>query len=68
MGRLQDIKVAFFVEQGFEDLEFWVTVMRLREEGATVSVVAPVADREYRGKVALTATSDVAAVDVSADA
>lgn len=68
MGRrLQDIKVAFLLEEGFEDLEFWVTVMRLREEGATVTVVAPAAGREYRGKNALTATSDAAAADVSAD-
>ena len=32
--RLQNKRIAFFVEEGFEDLEFWVTVMRLREEGA----------------------------------
>ena len=68
MGRrLQDIKVAFFLEEGFEDLEFWVTVMRLREEGAAVTVVAPAAGKEYRGKNALKATSDAAAADVSAD-
>ena len=32
--RLQDKKIAFLLDEGFEDLEFWVTVMRLREEGA----------------------------------
>jgi protease I len=26
--------------EGFEDLEFWVTVMRLREEGAEVETVS----------------------------
>ncbi|MDQ4059084.1 MAG: DJ-1/PfpI family protein, partial [Actinomycetota bacterium] len=66
-ARLQGTKVAFFVEEGFEDLEFWVTVMRLREERATVSIVAPAAGREYRGKHGLTATSDSAAADLSAD-
>ncbi|MGH2828307.1 MAG: type 1 glutamine amidotransferase domain-containing protein [Actinomycetota bacterium] len=66
-ARLQGTKVAFFVEEGFEDLEFWVTVMRLHEERAVVSIVAPAAGREYRGKHGLTATSDVAAADVSAD-
>ena len=27
---------AVLVAEGVEDLEYWVTVMRLREEGATV--------------------------------
>ncbi len=35
-GRLQGKRVVVLVAEGFEDLEFWVTVMRLREEGAVV--------------------------------
>jgi protease I len=66
-GRLEGRKVAVFLEDGFEDLEFWVTVMRLREEGAHVTVVAPKSGQEFRGKHALTATSDAAAADVKAD-
>ena len=30
--RLEHQHVAVFVAEGFEDLEFWVTVMRLRGE------------------------------------
>jgi putative intracellular protease/amidase len=37
--RLSNKRIAVFVEEGFEDLEFWVTVMRLREEGAQVTIV-----------------------------
>ncbi len=37
--RLKGKSVGVFIEEGFEDLEFWVTVMRLREEGATVQQV-----------------------------
>lgn len=66
-GRLEGRKVAVLVEEGFEDLEFWVTVMRLREEGAHVTFVAPKAGIEFRGKNALTATSDAAAGDVETD-
>lgn len=66
-GRLDGIKAAVFVDEGFEDLEFWVTVMRLREEGATATIVGPEAGAAYRGKNALEATSDVAADEVSAD-
>ena len=31
--KLRDKKVVVLVADGFEDLEYWVTVMRLREEG-----------------------------------
>ena len=64
--RLSGKKVAMFLEEGFEDLEFWVTVMRLREEGADVTIVATKV-HEVRGKNGLKAASDVAAEDVSAD-
>ena len=58
--RLKDKKIAVLLEEGFEDLEFWVTVMRLREEGATVTIVGTAADKTVRGKNGLSATSDVA--------
>lgn len=64
--RLENKRVAVFVEEGFEDLEFWVTVMRLREEGAKVTIVGTEAGKQVRGKNALTAKSEVAAKDVSA--
>jgi protease I len=63
-GRLEGRRVAVLLEEGFEDLEFWVTVMRLREEGALVTVIAPKAGVEFHGKHALTATSDAAVGDV----
>src|SRR4029078_2179257 len=65
--RLQNKKIVMFVEEGFEDLEFWVTVMRLREEGAQVTIVGAQANKTVHGKNALTARSDVAAQDVSAN-
>lgn len=64
--RLENKKIAVFLEEGFEDLEFWVPVMRLREEGATVTIVGVEAGKKVKGKNALTATSDVAAKDMSA--
>jgi deglycase len=66
MGSLSGKRIAVFLEEGFEDLEFWVTVMRLREEEAEVTVVSTQAGKQHRGKNALSATSDVAAKDVSA--
>ena len=64
--RLIGRRVAVLLDEGFEDLEFWVTVMRLREEGAEVQVVGTSAGKTVRGKNALQATSDVAATDVKA--
>ena len=66
--RLQNKKMAILVEDGFEDLEFWVPLMRMQEEGATVTVVSPVRGKIYKSKsCGLTGTSDVAADEVSAD-
>lgn len=50
---------------GFEDLEYWVTVMRLREEGAEVVSVGPGLD-PVSGKNGLEARADVTADEVDA--
>lgn len=60
-------RAALLVAEGFEDLEFWVTYMRLREARARVRIVGTVANKEYRGKNGLAASSEVSASDVSAD-
>ncbi len=65
--RLQNKRVGVFVEEGFEDLEFWVPVMRLREEGAQVTVIGSGRAERFRGKHCLEATPDVTADQVSAD-
>jgi protease I len=62
--RLSGKTVAVFVDDGFEDLEFWVTVMRLREEGALVRIAAAKAGAAHAGKNGLKAASDVAAADL----
>src|SRR5215210_7373311 len=62
---LRGKKVAVLVAEGFEDLEYWVTVMRLQEEGAEVISVGPNLDT-VSGKNALEASADVTAEDVDA--
>ncbi len=34
---LDGMRVVIFAAEGVEDLEYWVSVMRLREAGATVT-------------------------------
>jgi protease I len=53
--RLQAKVIGMFVEDGFEDLEFWVTVMRLREEGAEVPILGADRAKTYVGKNGLKA-------------
>lgn len=65
---LDDQRVAVLVDKSFEDLEFWVPVMRLREEGADVLIAGRNADRTFTGKHGLTATTEVAAHDLDASA
>jgi protease I len=61
--RLSGKKIVVLVAEGFEDLEYWVTVMRLREEGAEVISVGPDLDPVY-GKNALQAHVEATAGDV----
>ena len=56
--KLRTIQVVCLVGPEFEDLEFWVPVMRLREEGAQVTVAGAKAGEIVRGKGGLTATVD----------
>ena len=59
--KLEGKKVAVLVADGFEDLEYWVTVMRLQEEGAEVVTVGPDTEEPFYGKNALEAQADVTA-------
>lgn len=63
--RLSGKRVIYFVEEGAEDLEFWVPVMRLREEGAEVVVVGTGSKDEYTGKHGLTMKADTTADKVA---
>ena len=56
--RLQGKTIGYFVAQEVEDLEFWVPVMRLREEGARVIVIG-LSTETVRGKHGLEMTPDV---------
>lgn len=57
--RLENLKILSLVAPEFEDLEFWVPVMRLREEGAQVVVAGAKAGETNRGKGGLLATTDM---------
>lgn len=66
--RLTGKRVVVLVEDGFEDLEYWVTVMRLQEEGGQVVSAGPKRGAVVRSKSGgLTAEVERAAeeVDVS---
>ena len=65
---LTDRRIAILVGPGYEDLEFWVPLMRLQEEGADVTVVGIRAGESYASKSGgLTATAQKAANDVTAE-
>ncbi|HEY6408359.1 MAG TPA: type 1 glutamine amidotransferase domain-containing protein, partial [Ktedonobacteraceae bacterium] len=56
--RLLGKTIGYFVAQEVEDLEFWVPVMRLREEGAKVIVIG-LSTETVHGKHGLEMTPDV---------
>src|SRR5437763_8699827 len=56
--RLQGKTIGYFVAEEVEDLEFWVPVMRLREEGAKVIVIG-LSTQTVHGKHGLEMTPDV---------
>jgi len=64
---LDQQRIVVLVDKSFEDLEFWVPVMRLREERARVVVAGRDADSTFTGKHGLTATTEMAARDLAPD-
>lgn len=64
MGESAGGRVAVLVERLFEDLELWYPVLRLREAGARVTLIAPAGGR-YTGKHGLVAEADAAVDDVT---
>ena len=66
-GRLEGRRVVVLLAEGFEDLEFWVTVMRLREEGAAVTIAGLEAKTAVAARTACIAEADVTVHDVHAD-
>lgn len=64
---LDGIRFAVLVEDLYEDQELWYPVQRLKEAGASVTLVGPEAETTYQSKHGYPAKSDQAAGDVSAD-
>ena len=62
---LSGMPVAVLVADGVEDLEYWVSVMRLREAGATVTSVGMTLDTVH-GKNGLAARAGLLAADADA--
>lgn len=63
--RLKDKKIVALLEDDFEDLELWYPVLRLREEGAAVHLVAKEAEKVYKGKYGVPATADKAFSEIN---
>ena len=55
---LEHKKIAIFIADYFEDLEFWYPNIRLKEEGGEITVIGP-QKGSFHGKNGLTAKSDI---------
>lgn len=64
-GNLQGLRACVLAAEGVEDLEYYVTLMRLQEEGVQVDTVALSMDK-FAGKNGLIVTPD-ATIDEVAD-
>jgi protease I len=58
---LEGRRVALLAENMYEDLELWYPLIRLREAGAEVSVVAPSAGAVYKSKHGIEVKADLSA-------
>lgn len=65
--KLTGKRVAYFIEEGFEDLEFYVPMMRLKEEGAKVTVIGTGRAERFHGKHCLEGKADLRADQVGPD-
>lgn len=57
-------KILVLVGPEFEDLEFWVPVMRLQEEGADVLIAGSRAGEVFKGKTGIPAKAEIAFEEV----
>lgn len=62
--QLKNRKLAIFLENMYEDIEFWYPYYRMQEEGADVEVIAPKRG-EYKGKHGQKAAADKAIGEVN---
>ncbi len=62
---LKNKNIAMFVENSYEDLEFWYPYLRMKEAGAKVTVIAPKSET-YKGKHGLEAKADESIKNVAA--
>ena len=63
---LADAQIAVLAENQYQELELWYPLLRLREEGANVVVVGPVAGQPYASKLGYPVVPDVSINDVDA--
>lgn len=59
-------RVAVLAENMYEDMELWYPLLRLREAGAEVTVVAPKAGETYKSKHGLEVKADLSAEEADA--
>jgi protease I len=64
--KLKGKKIAVLAEKFYEDQELWYPVLRFREEGATVSVIAPKTDVTYESKHGYPVKADIASKSAKA--
>jgi protease I len=62
-----ELKIVFLVASEFEDLEFWVPYMRLKEDGFSLVIAGPNANETYRGKIGIPATAEISFKEMQAD-
>ena len=66
--RLKGKNIVICVGPGYEELEFWVVYMRMKEEGANVKIVGESTSEEYASKHGcLTTKAEYLAKDIKAD-
>ena len=64
--RLQSRKIAIFVANLYEDLEFWYPYLRMKEEGAEVVIIGPQFDT-FTSRYGIPVTTDKSIVLVAAE-
>lgn len=56
--KLSGKRIIMLAEEGFDDLELWYPVLRLREEGCEVLIVGSGSSSSYKGKYGITVEVD----------
>ncbi len=64
---IKNKKIIIYAENEYQELELWYPLLRMKEEGAEVTIVGPKKNQVYKSKLGYPVTAEATPDSVSPD-